>query len=99
MLRGVFAGWLIALMAWLIPASPKSSEVVLITALAYVVGLAGLPHIIAGSVEVLYTVSTGETSWAAYLGGYMLPTLIGNTAGGVAIVAWLNHAQVANDSK
>jgi len=98
-LRGVFAGWLIALMAWLIPASPKSSEVILITVLAYVVGLAGLPHIIAGSVEVLYTVSTGETSWAAYLGGYMLPTLIGNTAGGVALVAWLNHAQVANDSK
>ena len=98
MLRGVFAGWLIALMAWLIPASNKSSEVALITVLAYVVGLAGLPHIIAGSVEVIYTISTGETSWASYLGGYMIPTLIGNTAGGVALVAWLNHAQVANDS-
>lgn len=97
-LRGVFAGWLIALMAWLIPASNKSSEVILIWLLAYVVGLAGLPHIIAGSVEVLYTISTGETSWSAYLGGYMLPALIGNTAGGVALVAWLNHAQVSNDS-
>src|SRR5690349_16802660 len=89
MLRGVFAGWLIALMAWLIPASTKSSEVVLITLLAYVVGLAGLPHIIAGSTEVLYTVSTGETSWGAYFGGYMIPALIGNTAGGAALVAWL----------
>lgn len=98
MLRGVFAGWLIALMAWLIPASNKTSEVAIIGVLAYVVGLAGLPHIIAGSVEVLYTISTGETSWAAYLGGYMLPALIGNTIGGVALVAWLNHAQVANDN-
>jgi formate/nitrite transporter FocA (FNT family) len=98
LLRGVFAGWLIALMAWMIPASAKSSEVVLIAVLAYVVGLAGLPHIIAGSVEVLFTVSTGETSWPAYLGGYMLPTLIGNTIGGVTLVAWLNHAQVVNDS-
>ena len=98
MLRGVFAGWLIALMAWLIPASNKSSEVALIGVLAYVVGLARLPHIIAGSVEVLYTVSTGETSWGAYLGHYMVPTLIGNTIGGVMLVAWLNHAQVANDS-
>jgi|ERR1043165_4143174 formate/nitrite transporter FocA (FNT family) len=97
MLRGVFAGWLIALMPWLIPASTKSSEVVIIWLLAYVVGLAGLPHIIAGSVEVLYTVSTGETSWGAYFGGYMLPTLIGNTAGGATLVAWFNHAQVAND--
>ena len=97
-LRGVFAGWLIALMAWLIPASNKSSEAVLIIVLAYVVGLAGLPHIIAGSVEVLYLVSIGEASWRAYLGGYMLPALIGNTIGGVALVAWLNHAQVANDS-
>jgi len=99
MLRGVFAGWLIALMAWLIPASSRTSEVAIIVALAYVVGLAGLPHIIAGSVEVLYTISTGETSWGAYLGHYMLPTLIGNTIGGVALVAWLNHAQVANDSE
>ena len=98
MLRGVFAGWLIALMAWLIPASSRTSEVAIIVALAYVVGLAGLPHIIAGSVEVLYTISTGETSWGAYLGHYMLPTLIGNTIGGVTLVAWLNHAQVANDS-
>lgn len=98
-LRGVFAGWLIALMAWLIPASNKSSEAVLIFVLAYVVGVAGLPHIIAGSAEVLYTISTGETSWGAYLGGYMLPTLIGNTIGGAALVAWLNHAQVANDSE
>ena len=97
MLRGVFAGWLIALMAWLIPASNKSSEVIIIVALAYVVGLAGLPHIIAGSVEVLYTVFTGENSWGAALGGYMLPTLIGNTLGGVTLVAWLNHAQVANE--
>lgn len=98
MLRGVFAGWLIALMAWLIPASAKSSEVAIIVALAYVVGLAGLPHIIAGSVEVLYTIATGETSWGAYLGHYMLPTLVGNTIGGAMLVAWLNHAQVANDS-
>ena len=98
MLRGVFAGWLIALMAWLIPASAKSSEVAIIVVLAYVVGLAGLPHIIAGSVEVLYTIATGETSWGAYLGHYMLPTLIGNTIGGATLVAWLNHAQVANDS-
>jgi formate/nitrite transporter FocA (FNT family) len=98
MLRGVFAGWLIALMAWLIPASNKSSEVVLIAILAYAVGLAGLPHIIAGSVEVLYTIFTGETSWGAYFGHYMLPTLVGNTIGGVMLVAWLNHAQVANDS-
>jgi len=97
MLRGVFAGWLIALMAWLIPASNKSSEVALIGVLAYVVGLARLPHIIAGSVEVLYTVWTGETSWGAYLGHYMIPTLIGNTIGGVTLVAWLNHAQVVND--
>jgi formate/nitrite transporter FocA (FNT family) len=97
-LRGVFAGWLIALMAWLIPASTRSSEVALIFLLAYVVGLAGLPHIIAGSIEVLYTIAIGETSWGAYFGGYMLPTLIGNTIGGTALVAWLNHAQVANDS-
>ena len=95
-LRGVFAGWLIALMAWLIPASNKSSEVVLIGVLAYVVGLARLPHIIAGSVEVLYTILRvrlrGERTWAT--------TCFGRSSGTLPAVslAWLNQAQVASDS-
>ncbi len=32
--------------------------------------------------------------FAHYLAAYMVPTLIGNILGGVALVAALNHAQV-----
>jgi formate-nitrite transporter family protein len=93
MIRGIFAGWLIAMMVWMNAAS-NANRVSIIVILTYVVGLAGLTHVVAGSVEILYLVMIGERSWWAYLGGYMLPTLIGNSIGGVALVSALNHAQV-----
>ena len=49
---GIFAGWLIALMVWMLPASGES-QVLVIAIPTYLVGLAGLAHIIVGSVEVL----------------------------------------------
>ena len=55
------------------------------------------PHIIEGSVDVLYLVNLGAVSWGTYFIGFMLPTLIGNIIGGVSLVAALNFAQVASD--
>ena len=49
---------------------------------------------IAGSVEVPFLVARGDVSWLRYLGDYFAPTLAGNTLGGVALVAALNHAHV-----
>jgi formate/nitrite transporter FocA (FNT family) len=92
-LRGIFAGWLIAMVVWML-AAVDSGRIAIIVILTYVVGLARLTHIIAGSVEVLYLVMAGERNWFVYLGGYMAPTLIGNILGGVALVSALNHAQV-----
>ena len=91
--RGIFAGWLIAMTVWL-RAAVTSGEIAIIVILTYVVGLGHLTHIIAGSVEVLYLVWTGAMSEWSYLGGYMVPTLIGNVIGGTALVSALNHAQV-----
>jgi formate/nitrite transporter FocA (FNT family) len=91
--KGIFAGWLIAMMVWMNAAS-DASRIPIIVILTYVVSLAGLTHIIAGSVEVLFLVMVGATSWWTYLTGYMLPTLLGNIIGGVALVSALNHAQV-----
>ena len=98
MLRGVFAGWLIALMVWLLPFA-EAGRVAVIILLTFLVGIAGFPHIIAGSVEVLYVALKGLVSWKTAVVGYMIPTLFGNVLGGVALVAMLNHAQVvAGDS-
>jgi formate/nitrite transporter FocA (FNT family) len=96
--RGVMAGWLIALMVWMLPAA-ASSKVAVIGIMTYLVGLGGLSHIIAGSADVLYLVSTGAIGWGTYLTAFMIPALLGNTLGGLGFVAALNHAQVETDSK
>ncbi len=90
--RAVFAGWIIATVVWLQPVA-AGSRVVVIIILTYLVGLANLSHIIAGSVETLYLVTTGKLGWVTWLGHFMAPTLLGNVLGGVAFVAALNHAQ------
>jgi formate/nitrite transporter FocA (FNT family) len=91
--RAVFAGWLIALMVWMMPAA-SSEQVTVIIIMTYLVGLGGLAHIIVGSVEVLYLVVTGAASVGTYLMGFMIPALLGNILGGLTLVTGLNHAQV-----
>jgi formate/nitrite transporter FocA (FNT family) len=94
LLKAVLAGWLIAMMVWLLP-SARSARLFVILLLTYVVAVARLPHVIAGSVEASYVVVTGHASVADYLWRFLLPVLIGNTIGGVALVAFLNHAPLA----
>lgn len=93
LVRGIFAGWLIAMVVWMMAAT-DTGRIPIIIILTYIVNLASFTHIVAGSVEVLYLVAIGAKSWMAFCTGYMIPTLIGNTLGGVALVSALNHAQV-----
>jgi formate/nitrite transporter FocA (FNT family) len=95
--RGVLAGWLIALMIWLMPFA-ESGRVWVIVLLAYVVGLAHLPHIIAGAVPAFYVVLTGQRALGDCVIGYLLPTFLGNAIGGVALVAALAHAELSEAS-
>jgi formate/nitrite transporter FocA (FNT family) len=92
-MRAIFAGWLIALMVWLLPGA-EASRVVIVIIITYLVGLASLNHIIAGSTTMFYLVATHEMSWAQYFTNFFLPTLLGNIVGGVSMVAALGHAQV-----
>jgi formate/nitrite transporter FocA (FNT family) len=91
--RAVFAGWLIALMVWLLPGA-ESSRVAVIIIVTYLIGLGGFHHIIAGSNKDFLLVVTGAQSCGYYLLRFFLPTLLGNIIGGVSLVAFLNHAQV-----
>jgi formate/nitrite transporter FocA (FNT family) len=93
LLRGVFAGWLIASIVWLLPFA-ESSRIWVIVIITYLVGLAGLSHMVAGAVEVFALALAGEKGWGAALGGFVVPALIGHIIGGVLLVAVLNHAQV-----
>ncbi len=92
-LRAVFAGWLIALMVWLLPYS-KSERVPVILIITYMIGLGGFGHIIAGSVKVFYLLNSGVVDIRQTVLGFMIPVFLGNIVGGVTLVAALAHAQV-----
>lgn len=94
MLRGVFAGWLIALMVWLLPFA-EQLRVVVIIVIAYLVGIAELPHIVAGAADVFFVAADGTRAWGEVIGRFVIPTLLGNTLGGVTLVALLGHLQFA----
>jgi formate-nitrite transporter family protein len=92
--RAVYAGFIIATMIWLLPAA-DSARFWIIFALAWLVGVAGLAHIIAGSAETLYVVFRGERAFSEYVTAFLVPAFVGNSLGGVALVAALAHAQHA----
>ena len=94
LVRGIFAGWLIALMAWLLPAT-KGSRAHIVVVMTYVVALGQFAHIVAGSVECAFLVQSGRASLAQYALDFFLPTLLGNILGGTTLVALLNYGQVA----
>lgn len=95
-LRGVFAGWLIAMMVWMLPAA-ESARFFVVVVMTWLVAVAGLAHIVAGSIDVLYVVASGGAPWSVYF-GWMIPALAGNIVGGTTLVAALGHAQVVNSS-
>lgn len=96
MLKGVFAGWLIAMMVWMLPAA-ESARFFVVVVMTYLVALGGFAHIVAGAAEVFYAALSGAASWGEVF-GWMLPTLAGNILGGTTLVAALGHAQVAGEA-
>jgi formate-nitrite transporter family protein len=97
-LRAIFAGWLIALMVWLLPFA-ESARVLVIIIITYVVGLGHFSHIIAGAVDVFTLAAANETNWGDVISGFLVPTLMGNIIGGVLLVATINYAQVVAGEK
>lgn len=95
-ITGGSAGWLIGLMVWLLPAA-QAGRTLIIILLTYVIAICQFPHIIAGSTEAAFLVFTGHASVGDYLLGFLLPTFIGNAAGGTILAALLNHAPLVGE--
>ena len=95
LLHGIYAGWLIALMVWMLPGA-ETGKISVIVVMTYLVGLGGFAHVIAGSSEVFYAAWRGEAAWGQAVGGFVLPALVGNVVGGLSMVAALNHAQATS---
>ena len=98
--KAIMAGWVLAGLVWLVHAVPDSISRLLLTwFLIYVQVSADLFHCIVGSVEVLYLVFSGGAPIWTYLGQFLLPVTLGNTVGGVVVVALLNYAQFGADKE
>ena len=94
LVRGVFAGWIIALMMWLLPAANGSRPHIIII-MTLILALCQFSHIVAGSVDCAFMVQIGKVSLPDYIFVFFIPTLLGNVLGGTTLVALLNYGQVA----
>ncbi len=94
--RGIAAGWIIATLVWLLPSSGNGSILVIVL-MTYLIALAELAHVVAGSVEVFLLVFHGDISWSESILGFLLPALAGNIIGGSALFAIIVYAQVREE--
>ena len=96
--KALFAGWLIALLTWLLASTVDSiAQLFLIWVTTAPIAAFHFRHSIAGSVEAFYRAVTASAGWGDMLGGFVVPALLGNAVGGVLLVALFNYAQVAEE--
>lgn len=86
------AGFLIAGLAWMLPNAREQSFLV-IFAVTYTVGAAGLSHSVVGSAEAFTLLWAGRID-AAGAFARIVPAVIGNLVGGAGLFALLAHGQV-----
>lgn len=94
--RGIPAGILIAALVWMLPQSGGSSFWVVLL-FAWLIGVCGFTHIVAGSVEMAYLLVLGQLGLFDAVFGFFLPVLAGNIVGGTLIFAFLAWAQVSDE--
>lgn len=91
---GVIGGWLIALVAWLVEATGDSiAHIGIVWVFTFVVGVGHFAHSIATAAEIAAAVVNGSASLGHFF-EWASAAVLGNTAGGIVIVALLNYGQV-----
>jgi formate/nitrite transporter FocA (FNT family) len=91
--KGVFAGWLVASMVWLNHAARDTvSRFFIVFFIMFIIPSADLFHCITGACEVFYLMFQGEAGLGDF-GHFFSAVVLGNTVGGVLLVAILNNAQ------
>jgi formate-nitrite transporter family protein len=96
----VFAGWLIALLSWLLASTENSAtQVAFVWFCTAPISALHFRHSIAGAIEAFYRAAAGDATWGRMFGDFVVPAVIGNAIGGVLLVALLNYGQVAADKE
>nr|MBC7613901.1 formate/nitrite transporter family protein [Pseudopedobacter sp.] len=95
LISGIFAGWLMGLLAWLLASvSETISRIFMIIMVTTAIGFLGLHHSIVGNIEIFAGyLSSNKISFSAYLIPVLWATL-GNILGGGIFVALLKFSHV-----
>lgn len=90
---GIFAGWLLGLLAWLDMAATETiSRIFIIGLITFIIGIGGFHHSVVGSIEVFAGVISGATIGWSELGKFQLWSTLGNIGGGVFFVGVLKFS-------
>lgn len=94
--KAIWAGWLIALMAWMIASTrDTAAQIIFVWLTTAPIAAFGFKHSIAGAIEAFYRAAVGDATWGAMLFRFEVPAILGNIIGGVVLVALVNHGQVS----
>ena len=93
LLRGIGAGWLIAVLVWVMP-NADGAKPLMIIIITYLIALADFAHVVAGTTEAAVVVFAGQMSAWDALAGFTFPAMIGNILGGTVFFTVLTWAQI-----
>ncbi len=96
----LLAGWLMALGAWLIKATSSAlSQMASIYIVTFIIGIGGLHHSIAGSVEIFTAYLISDNFSIPQVIRFVVITIFGNMVGGSIFVALLNYGHIRETQK
>lgn len=96
----MLAGWLMALGAWLIKATSSAlSQMASIYIVTFIIGIGGLHHSIAGSVEMFSAYLISDVFSIPQVLRFVVIAILGNMVGGFIFVALLNYGHIRETQK
>lgn len=95
LVSALLAGWLMALGAWLVMATPPGESAIFsIYIVTFLIGIGGLHHSIAGSAEMFTALLISDEFTVAEAVRFISVALLGNMLGGGVFVGVLNYAHI-----
>jgi formate/nitrite transporter FocA (FNT family) len=89
----LLAGWLMGLLSWLVAAARDTiSQLAIVWLITTVIGLARLPHVIVGTVEVLAALYAGQGITITEYVRFLVWVTLGNAIGGSFFVAFIKYS-------
>ncbi|WP_224447516.1 formate/nitrite transporter family protein [Haloprofundus salilacus] len=94
--KAIFAGLIVAGVVWVVYASRDTISRLVVVYMAFLsVPLGGLFHVVVSFTEMMYLVFGGELAVFTGFTQFVLPVLLGNTIGGIALVTVVNYFQTS----